>query len=152
LSQIANHIKVHLPPPPSSKGSLDYNGPPPAKKLRLSYIKSPPKQAFKYYLTAVDERNDAAGIPLSSVLVLRNLARNLSKTEAEETALKEGGISWVDKLFKPVQPRLFEVMAHNKSLVSLDHHSPLIAYADNYFRQCTWLICSPRLRMLREEL
>jgi chromatin structure-remodeling complex subunit RSC9 len=121
LLQIARHIKVHLPPRPSAtKDSPDYFGPPPAKKLKPSFIKSPPRQAYKYQLTAMDERQDAAGIPLSAVLVLRNLARNLSKTEAEETALKlEGGVSWVDKLFKPVEPRLFEVMAHNKSLVSL---------------------------------
>jgi hypothetical protein len=51
-------------------------------------------------------------------MLLRNLARNLSKTEAEETATKlEGGVSWVERLFKPVEPRLFEVTAHNKSLV-----------------------------------
>jgi chromatin structure-remodeling complex subunit RSC9 len=65
-----------------------------------------------------DERGDAAGIPLSAVLVLRNLARNLSKAEAEETVLKQGGVSWVDRLFKPVERQLFEVMAHNRSLVS----------------------------------
>jgi chromatin structure-remodeling complex subunit RSC9 len=128
LLQIARHIKVHLPPKPSpAKDSPDYFGPPPAKKLKPSYIKSPPKQAYKYQLTAMDERNDAAGIPLSAVLVLRNLARNLSKTEAEETAMKDGaGVSWVDKLFKPVESRLFEVMAHNRSLVSrqLTPHFP----------------------------
>jgi len=98
LSQIATHIKVHLPPRPSVvKDTTEQSGPPPA----------------------VDERNDAAGIPLSAVLVLRNLARNLPKTDAEETALKlDGGISWVERLFKAVEPRLFEVLVHNKSLVS----------------------------------
>jgi chromatin structure-remodeling complex subunit RSC9 len=41
----------------------------------------PPSQApnFRYYNTAVDEANDAAGLPLASVLVLRNLARQLGK-------------------------------------------------------------------------
>lgn len=34
---------------------------------------------FRYYNTATDESNDAAGLPLSSVLVLRNLARQLNK-------------------------------------------------------------------------
>jgi chromatin structure-remodeling complex subunit RSC9 len=121
LSEIATHIKVHLAPRPSSapKDFADHFGPPPAKKIKPSYIVSPPKQAFKYHFTHVDENGDAAGIPLSAVLVLRNLARNLSKTEAEETATKlEGGVSWVERLFKPVEPRLFEVTAHNKSLVS----------------------------------
>jgi len=120
LSQIATHIKVHLPPRPSVvKDTTEQSGPPPAKKLKPSYIISPPKQTFKFQVTAVDERNDAAGIPLSAVLVLRNLARNLPKTDAEETALKlDGGISWVERLFKAVEPRLFEVLVHNKSLVS----------------------------------
>jgi chromatin structure-remodeling complex subunit RSC9 len=119
LSEIATHIKVHLPPRPTSTSvSPDYFGPPPAKRWKPSYLVSPPKQAFQYQVTALDDRHDAAGIPLSAVLVLRNLARNLSKTEAEENALKDdGGVSWVDRLFKPVEPRLFEIMAHNKSLV-----------------------------------
>ncbi|KAL5115839.1 Chromatin structure-remodeling complex protein rsc9 [Pleosporales sp. CAS-2024a] len=42
----------------------------------------PPNQPapnFRYYNTATDEANDAAGLPLSSVLVLRNLARQLKK-------------------------------------------------------------------------
>lgn len=34
---------------------------------------------FRYYNTITDESNDAAGLPLSSVLVLRNLARQLNK-------------------------------------------------------------------------
>ncbi|KAH6633428.1 hypothetical protein C7974DRAFT_423771 [Boeremia exigua] len=34
---------------------------------------------FRYFNTATDEANDAAGLPLSSVLVLRNLARQLNK-------------------------------------------------------------------------
>ena len=38
-----------------------------------------PAPNFRYYNTATDEANDAAGLPLSSVLVLRNLARQLGK-------------------------------------------------------------------------
>lgn len=121
LAQIAAHIKVHLPPRPSSspKESSDISGPPPAKRMKPSYIISPPRQIFKYQNTAIDERQDAAGIPLSAVLVLRNLARNLPKTEAEENSLKaDGTVTWTDRLFKPVEQRLFEVMVHNNSLVS----------------------------------
>jgi chromatin structure-remodeling complex subunit RSC9 len=43
----------------------------------LSSAQPPPN--FRYYNTATDETNDAAGLPLSSVLVLRNLARQLNK-------------------------------------------------------------------------
>ncbi|KAF4637211.1 hypothetical protein G7Y89_g878 [Cudoniella acicularis] len=120
LSQLATHIKVHLSPRPSAtKESGDHCGPPPLKKLKPSYLTPGPKQTFQHQVTAIDERHDAAGIPLSAVLVLRNLARNLSKTESEDIALKlPGGVSWVDRLFKPVEPRLYEVMAHNRSLTS----------------------------------
>lgn len=38
-----------------------------------------PAPNFRYYNTATDDSNDAAGLPLSSVLVLRNLARQLQK-------------------------------------------------------------------------
>lgn len=120
LSEIATHIKVHLPPkriPDSERESQEDSAPPPAKKMKPSYVMHPPRISFKYHYTAVDEHNDAAGIPLSAVLVLRNLARNVSKTEAEEGALKEGEASWVDRLFKPVEPRLFAIYAHNKILV-----------------------------------
>ncbi|ORY13066.1 hypothetical protein BCR34DRAFT_562717 [Clohesyomyces aquaticus] len=36
---------------------------------------------FRYYNTASDEQQDAAGLPLASVLVLRNLARQLGKLD-----------------------------------------------------------------------
>lgn len=49
-----------------------------------------PPPNFRYYNTATDETNDAAGLPLSSVLVLRNLARQLNKipppSQAHEVA------------------------------------------------------------------
>jgi chromatin structure-remodeling complex subunit RSC9 len=38
-----------------------------------------PSPNFRYYNTATDESQDAAGLPLASVLVLRNLARQLGK-------------------------------------------------------------------------
>ncbi|KAF1911286.1 hypothetical protein BDU57DRAFT_524322 [Ampelomyces quisqualis] len=44
-----------------------------------------PAPNFRYYNTATDETNDAAGLPLSSVLVLRNLARQLNKIRPPST-------------------------------------------------------------------
>jgi len=41
-----------------------------------------PAPNFRYYNTITDESNDAAGLPLSSILVLRNLARQLNKIPA----------------------------------------------------------------------
>lgn len=119
LLQLAMHIKVHLPPQRVSTKSkeIDYLSPPPNKKSKLSYVVLPPKQAFLLQYTAMDDRQDAAGVPLSAILILRNLARNLPKTETEGKGLKlPGTVSWVDRLFKPVEPRLYETMAHNKAL------------------------------------
>lgn len=79
--------------------------------------------------TTRDERNpngpaQAAGIPLSAVLVLRNIARNVGKTEAAEEESRargpggEGG-GWNERLFGPVLPRLFEILTENRALVSV---------------------------------
>ncbi|KAG9238914.1 hypothetical protein BJ875DRAFT_449854 [Amylocarpus encephaloides] len=116
LSDLASHIKLHLPPSHIPKAQAE--GPSAAKKAKLSYVTPPVKVNFRWQQTAVDENQAAAGIPLSAVLVLRNLARNLSKTDADETALKLSGVSWVDQLFKPVEPKLYEVLAHNKPLAT----------------------------------
>lgn len=60
----------------------------------------------------------AGGIPLSAVLVLRNIARNVVKTEAQEELLKredkEG--RWNERLFRSERERLYEVMTENKLL------------------------------------
>ena len=81
---------------------------------------------FEETATVRDERNanappQAGGIPLSAILVLRNIARNIVKTETEEALLKvqdkgseKGG--WNERLFRPVSSRLYEVMAENKYL------------------------------------
>jgi chromatin structure-remodeling complex subunit RSC9 len=122
LVVIGKHIKVHFP---TRKTSATKD----SQKSKLSYIISPKKYSYKYQVTAVDERGEAAGIPLSAVLVLRNLARIIPKTEAEQIALKQTGVSWVDRLFKPVQPQLTEVMAHNRALVS-SLFSPFVAQSD----------------------
>ncbi|KAG4420036.1 hypothetical protein IFR04_006795 [Cadophora malorum] len=116
LLDIANHIKVHLPPRHVPRKEPEHFGPPPAKKSKPSYIISAPKRSLIFQVTAQDERSEAAGIPLSAVLVLRNLARNIPKTDAEAATKLGGGVSWLDRLFKPVEPRLFEILAHNKSL------------------------------------
>lgn len=126
LNQFGRHIKIHVTAQanaqamaaakePHINGYLDGIT---AKKTKPSWMEPATKQTWHYIETPVDERGDAAGIPLTAVLVLRNLARNLPKTEAEEVAMKEEGtVSYVDKLFKPVESRLWEAFAHNKSLV-----------------------------------
>ena len=76
-----------------------------------------------WHNTAVDERGEAAGLPLTSVLVLRNLARNIPKAEAMLPGGIGGGVGngmeegWMERLFIPLRQRLMFVMAHNRPLV-----------------------------------
>lgn len=129
MAALATHLKVHFPPNPSSiaKEQNHYHAPPAKKQKTASYITPAPRHAFQWRSTAMDERREGAGIPLSAVLVLRNLARTIPKTRIEEKTVREGGVSWVERLFKPVEPHLFEVLAHNKAIVSL-FPTPFDAY------------------------
>ncbi|RYP42168.1 hypothetical protein DL768_010390 [Monosporascus sp. mg162] len=125
LSELTRHIKTHFPA--SQKRPPGDGLEPAAKRQKRSYV-IPAKTmslAWEQTLVTRDERNpkieQAAGIPLSAVLVLRNIARNVVKTESEEKLLKkhemggEGG-GWNEKLFRPVMARLFEVMTENKAM------------------------------------
>ncbi|KJZ70427.1 hypothetical protein HIM_10195 [Hirsutella minnesotensis 3608] len=87
---------------------------------------------FEETVTTRDERNpnappQAAGIPLSAVLVLRNIARNVVKTDAEKELVKQQQLAgaerggWNERLFRPTLPRLFEIMTENRAM------SPYIA-------------------------
>ena len=81
-----------------------------------------------WHNTAVDERGDASGLPLTSVLVLRNLARNLLRMPAGVTPASvlpraehaKNGVreeeGWMERLFTAVRARLWFVMAHNRPL------------------------------------
>ncbi|KAJ2984517.1 hypothetical protein NUW58_g6018 [Xylaria curta] len=125
LAELTRHIKTHVPsalkrPPPDGPELA-------AKRQRKSYITPAKTMTLTWEKTFVtsDERKpnveQAAGIPLSAVLVLRNIARNVVKTESEEELLKKhemGGESggWNERLFRPVMARLFEVMTENKAL------------------------------------
>lgn len=150
LGKFMSHVKTHLmavqqnfePPvaPAQSNGASDgsssnSSGPSPtanpnkrakrahfvpAKSLTLTYEET---------MTARDERNpngplQPAGTPFSAVLVLRNIARNVVKTEAQEQLLEEqdrqgvpeGARGWNERLFRVVLPRLHEIMTENRVL------------------------------------
>ena len=125
LAEIARHIKIHCPPIPSASKSAEYVGGQ-AKKRKTSYRIPSKKIHFLQCQGLMDERYRAVGIPLFAVHILRNLARNLPKTDTEKSNMKvEGAVSLVDHYFKPVEPKLYEIMAHNKSLVCLRFVSPL---------------------------
>ena len=71
-----------------------------------------------YQDTAVDELGNASGLPLTSVLVLRNLARNVPKAAAllEPDNLESFNQECMEKLFGPLKERFLFVMAHNRPL------------------------------------
>lgn len=126
LRLLTKHVKTHLPD--TSRSS------PIHKQHNITtdgLVQRPHPTASlsgKGFLnTAVDERLDAAGLPLASVLVLRNLARQMGKIDLANagssgvnalggTDTKEKGPSHVEKCFAPVKERLGFVMAWNHSL------------------------------------
>lgn len=126
LQDFARHINTHvsamLPTSEAQARKPDRPWIVPAKTMAVTYEET---------MTVRDERNpnappQAAGIPLSAALVLRNIARNVVKTEAEDELVKiqeNGGESggWNETLFRPILPRLFEILAENRAL------SPYIA-------------------------
>lgn len=116
-AQFASHIKIHLPREKTAeelRADREKNGNLP------SWIEKQETRRVTYIQGQMDEHGDAAGISLTAVLVLRNLARNLVKTEAEEIATKQGELSYLTRYFKPIEPRLFYLLAHSKTMVSLE--------------------------------
>ncbi|EEY21847.1 conserved hypothetical protein [Verticillium alfalfae VaMs.102] len=120
LFQIAHHISVHASIVFPRKTAADGDA---AQALTRDWLKPAVTKSVDYEETAMvrDERNpnaplQAAGIPLSAALILRNIARNVPKTQAEAELLRhyEGG--WNERLFRCVRPRLFELMGLNKGL------------------------------------
>ncbi|KAH8666415.1 hypothetical protein BX600DRAFT_380381 [Xylariales sp. PMI_506] len=126
LSQLTRHIKTHFSA--SNKRGLTDGTELPAKRARKSYVIPAKTMSITWEQTLItrDERNHQivhpAGIPLSAVLVLRNIARNVVKTESQEELVKKeelGGETggWNERLFRPVRTRLYEVMTENTALV-----------------------------------
>ena len=73
------------------------------------------------YNTTVNERGEATGLPLNSLYVLRNIARNVPKAV---TLLEEGPDfyeapkkdNWVERLFSPLREQFLYVVAHNPAM------------------------------------
>ena len=73
--------------------------------------------------TATDERHDPTGIPLMSLLFLRNVARNVPKAVArivgEANAgpgTEEESMKWLHELFLPLWERIFRVAAFDRTM------------------------------------
>jgi len=118
-----NYAQFQPAPPYGAPVGMGYG-------ISLPLPQNPP--ALRFMNTATDERNDAAGLPLASVLVLRNLARQMAKLDdapqrdgapsAPKVGRGDGDVemeerdSWVRKVFAPVKDQLYFVMAHNLTL------------------------------------
>ena len=137
LYDVGMHVKTHLPDTSAAAAQR-------AKYNKSSVVSKPNGNAdtddipddysldgqpatyehFPWYHTAMDERGEAAGLPLTSVLVLRNLARNIPRAVPvlEDmnggTKKADGEHGWVNQLFGPIESKLWHVFAHNRSLSS----------------------------------
>ncbi|KAH0559309.1 hypothetical protein GP486_004172, partial [Trichoglossum hirsutum] len=106
LHRVGMHIKTHMPETKKAhikaKHSLSLSADGPHDAQYRNQI---------FFNTAVDENGDAAGLPLTAALVLRNLARNLGKGDGGPSvgigseSEKERG-AWMRRLFAPVEPQL----------------------------------------------
>ena len=155
---VAMHLRTHLPDESNqssgSSGSGGAGGSGLGKRRRTltekelssslstSTTSSSGKEHKVFLNTQTDERNDAAGLPLASILVLRNLVRQLPKIEppsqeryrgrerqgvdgaamehvddvGDEEDREEEDASWVKLFFAPVKEQLYYVMAYNLTL------------------------------------
>ncbi|MCJ1477810.1 Chromatin structure-remodeling complex protein rsc9 [Lambiella insularis] len=138
--EVGMHIKMHLPdnsamaghrakynkpgsPDRSAKSSLNDVGDKLSEHVLL-HGRPAIYDHFAWYNTAVDERGDAVGLPLTSVLVLKNFARNIPKaavmleselTDFAEPTPKQG---WMNRLLGPIKPMLGYVLSHNRPLAT----------------------------------
>ena len=135
--QLGMHVKTHLPDVSNKAVLRQKNNRTPANQTALpaketnGYTVSTGNVSIDpahgrdatynyqmYQNTAVDELGNATGLPLTSVLVLRNLARNIPKAAALlDTINRETlRIDFMEKLFVPLKDRLIFVVAHNRPL------------------------------------
>ena len=145
---VARHIMTHLPDTSIGAALRRPHNRTAESREDLQALKYRPLSLERrFWNTLVDERKEAAGLPLAAVLVLRNLARRMALVdeadrgavrfangggegeEGEEGAngrrLDEG---WVERCFAPVRDRIFFAMAHNLSLK--EYLATLLAIVD----------------------
>ncbi|MCJ1392901.1 Chromatin structure-remodeling complex protein rsc9 [Xylographa bjoerkii] len=149
--EVGMHIKMHLPDISAMAGhraKFNKPGAPDRSSSRVGNSKSDDSSEyvnlhgrpavydyFPWYNTAVDERGDAVGLPLTSVLVLKNLARNIPKAIIALGGVSDGFTDttgkevWMERLLGPIIPRLGFVLAHNRPLAT--YVSDLITAIEN---------------------
>jgi chromatin structure-remodeling complex subunit RSC9 len=132
--QVAVHVKTHLPDAPAKAAFREKHNRTIATQTTmpaLDLLRSSGegrKEAVSqrsWHSTALDERADAAGLPLTSVLILRNMARHIPKAAAIlgqndsiEYEKSDGVEDWIGTLFEPLRQKLMFVLAHNKPMAT----------------------------------
>lgn len=132
--QVGMHMKTHLPDAPAKAGSRE-----PHNRTLSTQTSMPALDALRasgegrkevnsprvWHNTAIDERADAAGLPLTSALVLRNMARNIPKAAVimeqqrdDGFSMQEDGKDWMGMLFEPLRERFAFVLAHNRPMAA----------------------------------
>ena len=145
--QLGMHAKTHLPDV-STKSAFRqrHNRTPATQSIPIRMLngdmkpattlsvdpehgREPTYRQVAYQNTGVDELGNAAGLPLTSALVLRNLARNTPKAIAlmEDVDHDSLRIQSMEELFGHIREKLMYVLAHNR---------PLAGYASDIL---TWV-------------
>ena len=114
LHRVLKHVGTHLPDTSLQAPIHKVHNVPP-ERVEIPSSKVP----FSWITTATDERGDAAGLPLASLLVLRNLARQMGKVDEGEKARGGRQAKWVERCFGPARERLGWIGAWNRSLSNL---------------------------------
>lgn len=114
LATVLRHVATHLPDTSIQAPIHKIHNVPP-ERVEIPATKVP----YAWLSTATDDRGDATGLPLASILVLRNLARQMGKLDDAEKAGSRGQGKWVEMCFGPVRERIGWVGAWNRSLKDL---------------------------------
>jgi chromatin structure-remodeling complex subunit RSC9 len=114
LKTVLKHVATHLPDT-SLQSPIHKVHNVPSERVELP----PNKIPYQWITTTTDERGEAAGLPLASILVLRNLARQMGKVDDAEHATSGTQGRWVEICFGPVRERVGWVGAWNRSLRDL---------------------------------
>ena len=142
---VGMHVKTHLPDTSEKSFQKNKNNqevdPESNGQVGDGFFSSA-SRTFQSRNTAIDERNEATGLPLTSCLILRNLAKNLPRMtesdgmstersssgnstpskheyidkDAGSSPIADGNKELMELCFAGVKDRIFAVMAVNQSL------------------------------------
>ncbi|KAI9790973.1 MAG: Chromatin structure-remodeling complex protein rsc9 [Peltula sp. TS41687] len=106
LFEAGMHLKMHLP-----RKAIIETIKPDGKGGSQDPLAGAEYRTHHWLMTATDELGNPTGLPMASVMVLKNIARSVAKLET-----LDGEVSWVEKLFLPIESRLWNVMGNNRAL------------------------------------